>query len=158
MNEEQQGLTFVPYTPAYRQAFFDLNAAWLNAYFLLEPFDIEVLSDPEKMVIAPGGAIYVGLLKGEAVATFALTPQGEGKVELNKMAVDEEHRGKGFGHQMMEYILRVCRQREVHTLELYSHTSLKPAIHLYETYGFKPVPVPDDCVYDRADIRMQMTL
>ena len=73
MNEEQQGLTFVPYTPAYRQAFFDLNAAWLNAYFLLEPFDIEVLSDPEKMVIAPGGAIYVGLLKGEAVATFALT-------------------------------------------------------------------------------------
>ena len=51
MNEEQQGLTFVPYTPAYRKAFFDLNAAWLNAYFLLEPFDIEVLSDPEKMVI-----------------------------------------------------------------------------------------------------------
>ncbi|MGB2384553.1 MAG: hypothetical protein ACPH8E_03545 [Flavobacteriales bacterium] len=46
----------------------------------------------------------------------------------------------------------------MHTLELYSHTSLKPAIHLYETYGFKPVPVPDDCVYDRADIRMQMTL
>ena len=74
------------------------------------------------------------------------------------MAVDEEHRGKGFGHQMMEYILHVCRQREVHTLVLYSHTSLKPAIHLYETYGFKPVPVPDDCVYDRADIRMQMTL
>ena len=74
------------------------------------------------------------------------------------MAVDEEHRGKGFGHQMMEYILRVCRQREVRTLELYSHTSLKPAIYLYETYGFKPVPVPDDCVYDRADIRMQMTL
>ena len=52
MNEEQQGLTFVPYTSAYRQAFFDLNAAWLNAYFLIEPFDIEVLSDPEKMVIA----------------------------------------------------------------------------------------------------------
>ena len=158
MNEEQQGLTFVPYTPAYRKAFFDLNAAWLNAYFLLEPFDIEVLSDPEKMVIEPGGAIYVGLLKGEAVATFALTPQGAGKVELNKMAVDEEHRGKGFGHQMMEYILHVCLQRKVHTLELYSHTSLKPAIHLYETHGFKPVPVPEDCVYDRADIRMQLTL
>jgi GNAT superfamily N-acetyltransferase len=158
MNEEQQGLTFVPYTPAYRKAFFDLNAAWLNAYFLLEPFDIEVLSDPEKMVIEPGGAIYVGLLKGEAVATFALTPQGEGKVELNKMAVDEEHRGKGFGHRMMEYILHVCLQRKVHKLELYSHTSLKPAIHLYETYGFKPVPVPEDCVYERADIRMQLTL
>jgi len=101
MNEEQQGLTFVPYTPSYQQAFFDLNAAWLNAYFLLEPFDIEVLSNPEKMVIAPGGAIYVGLLKGDAVATFALTPQGAGKVELNKMAVDEELRGKGCGHQMM---------------------------------------------------------
>ena len=158
MNEEQQGLTFVPYTPAYQHAFFDLNAAWLNAYFLLEPFDIEVLSDPEKMVIEPGGAIYVGLLNGEAVATFALTPQGEGTMELNKMAVDEEHRGMGFGHQMMEFILRVCRQREVHRLELYSHTSLKAAIHLYETNGFEPVPVPVDCVYDRADIRMQLKL
>ena len=92
------------------------------------------------MVIAPGGAIYVGLLKGEAVATFALTPQGEGKVELNKMAVDEEHRGKGFGHQMMEYILRVC-QREVHRWSSLSHIT-KPVIHLYETYGFEPVPVP----------------
>jgi len=83
------------------------------SFFLLEPFDIEVLSDPERMVIEPGGAIYVGLLKGEAVATFALTPQGEGTMELNKMAVDEEHRGKGVGHQMMKLILRVCRQREV---------------------------------------------
>ncbi|MBO73906.1 MAG: GNAT family N-acetyltransferase [Flavobacteriales bacterium] len=158
MNEEQQSLTFVPYTPAYRQAFFDLNAAWLNAYFLLEPFDIEVLSDPEKMVIKPGGAIYVGLLNGEAIATFALTPKGEGKVELNKMAVEEEHRGTGVGHQMMDFILRVCREREVHTLELYSHTSLKPAIHLYEKYGFETIPLSAECVYDRADIRMQLTL
>ena len=158
MNEEQQGLTFVPYTPAYRQAFFDLNAAWLNAYFLLEPFDIEVLSDPEKMVIAPGGAIYVGLLKGEAIATFALTPQGEGKVELNKMAVHQNHRGKGIGHLMMNRVMDVCRLRNVQTLELYSHTSLASAIHLYHKFGFKAIPMPADCVYDRANTRMQLEL
>ena len=158
MNEEQQGLTFVPYTPAYRQAFFDLNAAWLNAYFLLEPFDIEVLSDPEKMVIAPGGAIYVGLLKGEAIATFALTPQGEGKVELNKMAVHQNHRGKGIGHLMMNRVMDVCRLRNVQTLELYSHTSLASAIHLYHKFGFKAIPLPADCVYDRANTRMQLQL
>ncbi len=155
---EFDALTFVSFEPAYRKAFFDLNKAWLEEHFLLEPYDIEVLSNPDREVLEPGGEIHFGLLGNEAVATFALTPPRNGVMELNKMAVDEEHRGKGFGHQMMEYILRVCRQREVHTLELYSHTSLKPAIHLYETYGFKPVPVPVDCVYDRADIRMQMTL
>ena len=53
---------------------------------------------------------------------------------------------------------RLLKTLHPRAMELYSHTSLKPAIHLYETYGFEPVPVSVDCVYDRADIRMQMTL
>ena len=44
-------LTFIPYDPAYRKAFFDRNKAWLEAHFLLEPYDIQVLSDPETMVL-----------------------------------------------------------------------------------------------------------
>ena len=32
------------------------------------------------------------------------------------------------------------------------------AIHLYRKFGFEVIPLPDDCVYDRADIRMQLAL
>ena len=82
----------------------------------------------------------------------------EGTLELNKMAVQESHRSRGYGHQMMEYLIGLCRQRGVHTLELYSHTSLASAIHLYRKFGFEVIPLPDDCVYDRADIRMALAL
>ena len=48
MTQELNAITFVSFDPAYRNAFFDLNKAWLEAHFLLEPYDIEVLSNPER--------------------------------------------------------------------------------------------------------------
>ena len=59
---------------------------------------------------------------------------------------------------MMEYLIDLCRQRGLHTLEPHSHTSLASAIHLYRKFGFEVIPLPEDCVYDRADIRMQLAL
>ena len=155
---EFDALTFVSFEPAYRKAFFDLNKAWLEEHFLLEPYDIEVLSNPEREVLEPGGEIHFGLLGNEAVATFALTPRREGVMELNKMAVHQNHRGKGIGHLMMNRVLDVCKLRKVQTLELYSHTSLSSAVHLYHKFGFKTIPMPADCVYDRANTRMQLDL
>ncbi len=158
MTKELDAFTFVSFDPAYRKAFFDLNKAWLEAHFLLEPYDIEVLSNPVREVLEPGGEIHFGLLRKEAIATFALTPRRQGVMELNKMAVHENHRGKGIGHLMMNHIMDICRLRNVQTLELYSHTSLASALHLYHKFGFKAIPMPADCVYDRANTRMQLEL
>jgi GNAT superfamily N-acetyltransferase len=74
------------------------------------------------------------------------------------MAVHQNHRGKGIGHLMMNRVLDICRLRNVQTLELYSHTSLSSAIHLYHKFGFKAIPMPADCVYDRANTRMELAL
>ena len=131
MTQELNAITFVSFDPAYRKAFFDLNKAWLEVHFLLEPYDIEVLSNPEREVLDAGGEIHFGLLGEKAIATFALTPRRKGVMELNKMAVHHNHRGKGIGHLMMNRVMDVCRLRNVQTLELYSHTSLASAIHLY---------------------------
>jgi ribosomal protein S18 acetylase RimI-like enzyme len=43
-------------------------------------------------------------------------------------------------------------------LELYSNTRLQSALHLYRKYGFVEIPLPEDCVYDRANIRMELSL
>lgn len=61
-----------------------MNKAWLEAHFLLEPYDIEVLSNPEREVLDAGGEIHFGLLREETIATFALTPRRKGVMELNK--------------------------------------------------------------------------
>jgi GNAT superfamily N-acetyltransferase len=158
MTRNEGELTIVPFDPQYGRAFFELNKAWLDRYFLIEPYDIEVLENPEKMVIEPGGEVYFGLLQGKPVATFALTPRAEGVLELNKMAVREDLRSLGMGHQLLEFLIDLCRRRGIRMIELYSHTRLESALHLYRKFGFEEVPVPEDCVYDRADIRMQRAL
>ena len=116
MTQDLNAFTFVSFDPAYRKAFFDLNKAWLEAHFLLEAYDIEVLSNPEREVLDAGGEIHFGLWGEEAIATFALTPRRKGVMELNKMAVHQNHRGKGIGHLMMNRVMDVCRLRNVQTL------------------------------------------
>jgi ribosomal protein S18 acetylase RimI-like enzyme len=74
------------------------------------------------------------------------------------MAVRKDQRGSGIGNQLMDYIIARCRARGVRTLELYSNTRLDNALHLYRKYGFVEIPLPTDCVYDRANIRMQLAL
>ena len=102
-------LTIVPFHVDHRQAFLDLNRAWLEELFLMEPYDLKVLSEPESMVLEGGGQIFFGLLEGQAVATFALTPRGFGTMELNKMAVHKDHRSRGFGHQLMTFVWTIAK-------------------------------------------------
>lgn len=147
-------LTIVPFHAEHRQAFLDLNRVWLEELFLMEPYDLQVLSEPEAMVLSKGGQIFFGLLEGQAVATFALTPRGNGTMELNKMAVHEDHRSRGLGHQLMTFVVNHCQGMGLASLELYSHTKLGSAIHLYRKFGFVEMPLPEDCVYERANIRM----
>ena len=125
---------------------------------MIEPYDLKVLKQPEKMILNQGGAIYFGLLNGEAVATFALTPKGQGVVELNKMAVREDLRSQGIGKALMRFALRACKAQGLRVVELYSHTKLESALHIYRTFGFTDVALPEDCVYDRANVRMRLSL
>jgi ribosomal protein S18 acetylase RimI-like enzyme len=151
-------LKIVAFEPRYARSFYELNKAWLEAHFLIEPYDLKVLQNPKERVIDPGGAIFFGLVGEEVVATFALTPSEPGSMELNKMAVREDCRSNGIGHRLMLFALVHCEALELDVLELYSHTKLHSALHLYRKFGFEEVPLPDDCVYDRANIRMCLAL
>lgn len=151
-------LVIVPFNEEHQQAFYELNRAWLEAYFLLESYDLKVLRHPKETVLNQGGAIFFGLLDGEVVATFALTPVRLGVVELNKMAVRKDCQSQGLGQQLMEFLLAECRRRDIHTIELFSHSKLAPALHIYRKFGFEPVPMPASCHYDRADVHMRLIM
>ena len=154
----ERGLSILPYQDDFKEAFFELKAEWIEAYFLIEPYDLEVLRNPRSMILDQGGEIYFGVIGETIVATFALTPREQGAIELNKMAVSTKHRGLGIGNQLMDYTIARCRARGVSLLELYSNTKLKSALHLYRKFGFSEIPMPADCVYDRANVRMQLVL
>ena len=100
----------------------------------------------------------MGKLEGKIVATFALTPSNNGIYELNKMAVHESFRGKGFGNKIMEFLIQFCIEKNINVIELYSNKKLENAIHLYLKYGFVEVDITEDNPYQRADIRMSLAL
>jgi len=70
---------------------------------------------------------------------------------------DRDIGGRGVV-ELMDFIIARCRDRGVRKLERYSNTKLENALHLYRKYGFSEIPLPADCVYDRANVRMQLVL
>ena len=52
-------LSFVPFESQYAKDFKALNIEWLQTFFVVEPYDDLVLSNPAEQIIAPGGAIFM---------------------------------------------------------------------------------------------------
>jgi GNAT superfamily N-acetyltransferase len=151
-------MRIVPYQPRYRDAFRDLNLEWITTHFEIEEEDRRVLGDPERYVLAPGGAILFALGDdGEPVGTGALLHVRAGVYELAKMAVAPRARGRGVGRALGEALVQLARDRGAARIELLSHRSLAPALALYRSLGFREVPMVATA-YRRADVRMELVL
>lgn len=148
-------LDIVPYAPALREHFYRLNAQWLERYFRIEEVDRMVLSDPERYILQPGGAIFFARLGEEIVGTCALLCESPGVFELTKMGVDETFRGLGAGKRLLDACIAEFHRRDGQTLFLESNSRLKPALRMYEKTGFvlQPSARPGSH-YERADVYM----
>ncbi|MCA0152953.1 GNAT family N-acetyltransferase [Winogradskyella vincentii] len=142
----------------HSQNFYDLNIEWLKTYFYVEPFDEEVLSKPEKYIINKGGHIFFAKIDNKIVGTVALMPtETKGVLELTKMAVSPEERGKKIGQKILKYCIDFSKENGIEALLLYSSTKLKNAIYLYRKYGFKELSLEENSPYKRSDIKMLLT-
>jgi DNA-binding MarR family transcriptional regulator/GNAT superfamily N-acetyltransferase len=145
----------VPFEPALREHFRRLNAQWLEKHFVLEPIDREVLENPERAVLQPGGAIFFARLAGEVVGTCALLHESPGVYELSKMSVDEAFRGVGAGRSLLDAAIAEFRRRRGKTLFLESSSKLRTALRMYEQAGFVMQPaIRPGSHYARADVYM----
>jgi mannose-6-phosphate isomerase-like protein (cupin superfamily)/GNAT superfamily N-acetyltransferase len=141
--------------PEFREAFFQLNKAWIEVDYALEPVDLAVLSDPEKYIIEPGGIILSALAGPYVLGVVALRPYAPDAPELTKMAVDERWRGKKIGKRLMEAALAVAQQQGYRRVVLFSNTRTSAkAVLLYRQMGFVEIPL-EPGVYQRADIKME---
>jgi len=154
MSSEQ--VVVVGFDPRWRADFASLNIEWLQRWFVVEPFDHEVLHDPERFILADGGHVLFAIGKYDrALGTVALRHDGNGVYELTKMAVAPAARGRGIGRLLMEAALDVYRQLEGRELFLESSSALAHALALYESAGFRHHPAPRaGSHYARADVHM----
>ena len=150
-------MEFVTFNDSLANEFRQMNLAWVQKYFEVEPADEVVLSDPRKNIIDKDGYIYFGKRGMDITCTFALLKITDSEFELSKMAVKEPFLGQNMGNQMLTFCLQQAKILGIKKLILYSNTKLEPAIHLYKKFGFSESSL-NDSIYKRADIKMELDI
>jgi putative acetyltransferase len=148
-------------TPEDAAAFARLNEEWITTHFTLEDKDRETLADPFGRYVAPGGDVLLARHGEEVLGCVALEPDDDGRVfELSKMAVSPAAQGQGLGRRLLEAAIARAGALGATALFLGSNRRLAPAVHLYESVGFRHVPREDigPMPYDRANVFMRLEL
>jgi ribosomal protein S18 acetylase RimI-like enzyme len=146
----------VPFESTFGDAFRTLNLAWLVENDLYEKADDKQLDHPEE-IIANGGEIHVALIDSTVIGTAALIPLGNDRIELAKVCVAASTKGRGVGRALTVHSLERAAARGYRTVFLTTSSKLVAAIQLYESIGFRRVPVPAWSPYATADIAMEFT-
>jgi ribosomal protein S18 acetylase RimI-like enzyme len=150
-------MQIVEFTEETKEHIKTLNYEWLEKYFKVEPNDVISLSDPKKEIIDKGGFIFYCADNNNIVGVVAFLKIDEEVFELAKMAVTEKYQGLKVGKLLMEHGIDFAKKNKIKKLVLYSNKQLGPAIHIYEKYGFKEIPL-ESGHYERANIKMEKTV
>jgi GNAT superfamily N-acetyltransferase len=124
-----------PYEEKYKNAFYTINAEWLNDVYSITREDEKLLRAPEK-IVASGGEVFFAIANNEAVGTCALLKSGDDEYELIKMGVLKEWRGKKLGESLMKAVVDFAQSKNAARITLETSVKLKPAVALYLKFGF----------------------
>ena len=102
----------------------------------------------------------MAFVDGEPVGCCALLKMSDTTMEVAKMAVDESYQGQGIGRAVLAAVIDYARQKKLHRLYLETNHTLTPALKLYESMGFHPVPEERvmKSPYRRADVFLELWL
>lgn len=153
----KETIEIIDYSDDLKEHIKRLNYEWLTKYFKVEERDAIQLSDPKKHIIDKGGFIFYAKSEGEIIGTVSLLKVSDEVFELGKMGVKESFRGRGIGKILMDHALAFAQKKGIKELILFSAKKLKPAMRLYEKYGFKEVEF-EPGHYERGDVKMGLKL
>ena len=131
------------------------DAAWcIEQYFeeLDRRFDTGfdptagITAKPEELT-PPHGELLIARLRGRPVGCGALKFHGQKPAELKRMWVAREARGLGLGRRLLEELERHARAAGARVIHLETNRSLKEAIALYRSSGYREVKPFNDEPY-----------
>ena len=152
-------MKIIPYHPRYKEAFIEMNKAWIEAMFVLEDEDVAVLGSVEE-TIAQGGQIYFALDEaGEAMACCMIAPKRNGEWEIEKFAARGMYTGVGAGSACLSACIEHAKRSGAEKIVIVSNRKCVHAVRLYRKFGFREVPVDKEKFhFERADIAFERTL
>ena len=151
-------IAIIPFESSYSPIFKELNQAWLERYFEIEPKDIVLLKNCKASIIDKGGHIFFAKYNGQMVGCFAFIKVADKTFELGKMAVDPNYQGLKIGQHLMSFGIEFAKKNNWQRIILYSSTKLETALYIYKKFGFAEVPLEKDLPYKRSDIKMELEL
>lgn len=151
-------LRIISFKPKYINNFRDLNEAWLQKYFYVEPKDTMLLENSKKSIIDKGGFIYFAEYNDAIVGCFSFIKLNDITYELGKMAVDPKYQGLKIGQELLSFAINFAREKEWERIVIYSSTKLPTALYLYRKFGFKVIELEENLPYARSDIKMELIL
>ena len=122
------------YEENLKEAFIELNKAWIERDFILEDEDIRVLSTIDDS-IKNGSIIYFAIYNNIPISTLMLINLGNNTYELAKFATKEGYENIGAGSSVLKYSLNDAKKFAKRIIIATNQKCLS-AIHLYKKYGF----------------------
>jgi len=101
-----------------------------------QDFDRELADLPGEYA-QPEGRLLLAVYRGEVAGCVALRKAGEGVCEMKRLWVRPQYRGFRIGRNLVNRIISEAKQIGYCTMMLDTIFSMKDAIALYETLGFK---------------------
>ena len=146
------------YEKELKEAFIEMNKAWIQRDFVLEDEDIRVLSTIDDS-INNGSLIYFVVYNNIPISTLMLVNLGNKNYELVKFATREGYYNLGAGNLLIKYVLQEAK-RFAKKIIIATNKKCLCAIHLYEKYGFKETNNTNTYGFssDRVDICYELEL
>jgi len=97
--------------------------------------------------LAPRGCLLMARLFGEPIGCGALRTLAPRIGEIKRMWIAPHARGLGLGRRLLAELERAARRRRMHTLRLDTNQSLREALLLYRSSGYREIPRFNDNPY-----------
>lgn len=147
-------MNILEYDTRYKNSFIQFNTDWIVDNFgRLEKEDIETFEEIDKE-LENGAMIYFAVDNDVPLATCMAKPMKGETWEICKLASNKHREHKKCGSAVFEAAMQWAIEHGAKRLFLLSNRKLKPAIHIYEKYGFKEVKL-NDYEYVRGDIAFE---
>lgn len=148
-------MKIIEYQEIYKQDFISLNIDWIQRYFTPEQSDYDILNNVDEL-LQKGAMIYFAIEDNKVLAACMALPLQDHIWEICKLAATGQYTGKGAGSAVFKACMDYAISQGAKKLTLISNRRLKPALHIYEKFGFKEVPLNKEFWgYDRADIEFE---
>lgn len=148
-------MEIIEYQEKFKKDFIELNIAWVERFFVIEQADREVLEHVDEL-LEKGAMVYFAVEEDRVLATCMALPLGGAVWEICKLAAVGQHTGKGAGSAVFRACMDYAIGHGAEKLTLISNRQLKQALHIYEKFGFREVPLNKAYWgFERADIEFE---